>query len=503
MMGFNRWFELIVLCTFITMGGISACSIQETTHVPSLTELPISTTAVPVLEMTQASITVTPVPSRPSYTPGELVDYVAQTGDTLPVLAIHFNTSVEEILAANTFIPEDATTMPPGMPMKIPIYYAPFWDSPYQIIPDDLFINGPAQIGFDSAEFIANKPGWLNGYAEYAFYGTHTAAEIVDYVSLQYSVSPRLLLALIEYQAGGLSQPSLPPDGVTYVLGNVDWQKKGLYRQLVWAADTLNNGYYSWRAGSPETFDTLDGRLIRPDPWQNAASVALQYYFSRLFDGDLYAHSIAHDGVAQTYKELFGDPWQNVEPHIPGSLAQPEFRLPFYAGLEWAYTGGPHSAYGSGAPLAALDFAPGAMKSGCTPTHAMAVAVASGVIARSETGLVMLALDGDGDERTGWVVLYLHVATEGRASLGKVINTGDPVGYPSCEGGIATGTHLHIARKYNGEWILADSVLAFNLGGWIAHNGDTEYQGTLSRNTKVITACECSDAGSQIIADER
>ena len=67
----------------------------------------------------------TPFPTRPLYSPGELVDYTAQAGDTLPALASRFNTTVDEILAANTFIPRTATTMPPGMPMKIPIYYLP------------------------------------------------------------------------------------------------------------------------------------------------------------------------------------------------------------------------------------------------------------------------------------------------------------------------------------------------------------------------------------------
>ena len=53
--------------------------------------------------------------------------------------------------------------MPPGMPMKIPIYYQPFWGSQYQIIPDSLFINGPAQVGFDTSAFVAAQPGWLKG----------------------------------------------------------------------------------------------------------------------------------------------------------------------------------------------------------------------------------------------------------------------------------------------------------------------------------------------------
>jgi hypothetical protein len=122
---------------------------------------------------------------------------------------------------------------------------------------------------------------------------------------------------------------------------------------------------------------------------------------------------------------------------------------------------------------------------------------------RSEPGIVVLDLDGDGDERTGWVIFHLHVGSEGRVKAGTRLETGDKIGHPSCEGGTSTGTHIHIARKYNGEWILAEGPLAFNLEGWVAKNGAKPYLGTLSRFSSIVTACLCSDSGSFISADER
>ena len=119
----------------------------------------------------------------------------------------------------------------------------------------------------------------------------------------------------------------------------------------------------------------------------------------------------------------------------------------------------------------------GRRSAGCNPSNRPVVAMADGVVVRSETGVVMEDLDGDGDERTGWDLLYLHIATVGRAPGRPKLKKGDPIGFPSCEGGEATGTHVHIARKYNGEWMPADSVIPFNLEGWIAHNGDAAYQG--------------------------
>ncbi len=486
---------IALLSTFM-----SACvSSPITTEIPIQSGTPVPTETLD-LDINQPNVTTTPLPSRPAYLPGELVDYIAQTGDTLPAIAAHFNTTVQEILLANTFIPASATTMPPGMPMKIPIYYQPFWGSQYQILPDSLFINGPALIGFDTVAFVAEHPGWLNGYFEYAFDGNRTGAQIVDYVSKNFSVSPRLLLALLEYQTGALTQPLFPEQLRQYPLGYQDWLHKGLYLQLVWAANLLNNGYYGWRIGNLVEFDHLDGTMERIDPWQNAATVALQYYFSRLLSGTSYARAIAYDGLALTYRNLFNDPWQANAPHIPGSLEQPEFMLPFLPGLTWAYTGGPHTGFGQGTPLAAIDFAPGALTGGCTPSNEWVTAVAQGVVVRSEPGAVVLDLDGDGDERTGWVVFYFHIATQDRAPEGKTLQVGDPIGHPSCEGGRTTGTHVHIARKYNGEWIPADGVLAFDLGGWVAHNGAVEYLGTLTRGTRTIKACDCADAASQIEA---
>ena len=126
--------------------------------------------------------------------------------------------------------------------------------------------------------------------------------------------------------------------------------------------------------------------------------------------------------------------------------------------------------------------------------------MADGLVVRSGSDGVVLDLDHDGDERTGWTLYYLHLAASQRVTLGQELKAGDPMGYPSSEGGEATGTHIHIARKYNGEWILADGPLAFNVGGWVVHEGDQPYLGTLSRNGMTVTACTCSDLYSAVPA---
>lgn len=383
--------------------------------------------------------------------------------------------------------------------MQIPIYYQPLWGTPYQSLPDWLYINGPAQNGFDSAAFINQYDGWLKTYMEPGFEGTRTAAATIDLVAKNFSISPRLLISMLEYQSQGLSNPALPE--TIYFLGYENSNYKGLYLQLVWAANTLNNGYYGWRAGTLREFETPDGRIQRPDPWQNAGSVALQYFYSRLYDSPLYDQIISAGGLAQTYTSLFGDPWQNPAPHLPGSLRQPEFFLPFESGKSWNYTGGPHTGWGLGEPFAAIDFAPAGV-SNCENSNEWITAIAPGQVIRTEPGVVVLDLDGDGLEQTGWVIFYLHVATNERASVGQSLPAGGRIGHPSCEGGSSTGTHVHISRKYNGEWILADGPLAFNLEGWVAARGTKAYQGTLTRYSRTITASTSAEGKSLITAGE-
>jgi LysM repeat protein len=479
----------VTVATLVFILFLSSCNLR-------VAYTPIAPTAASGISI--PALQQTPLPVRRTYAPGELVDYIAQSGDTLPSLAARFNTTVDEIFQANPQIPRDATTMPPGMPMKIPIYFLALWASPFQIIPDHAFVNGPTLIGFNTSAYIESQPGWLKKYRVYASGKWRNGAEMVDFVAMNYSVNPRLLLAILEYQGGALTKAEPPVKKNLLGFTRTYWENP--YLQLVIAANTLNNGYYGWRMGTLTEFEGLDQILIRPDPWQNAASVSLQYYFSWMYAGDEYTRATGPDGLIQTYESFFGNPWSDTTIIIPGSLQQPELQLPFQLDQTWYYTGGPHTGWGTGEPLAAIDFAPPSDKSGCfiAEEKYFSTAMADGLVVRSGIEGVALDLDKDGNERTGWVIFYLHLATRQRAPLGADLKAGDLIGYPSCEGGRATGSHVHLARKYNGEWIIADSPIPLKMSGWVTHNGTREYLGTLTKQGSVVTACECGDLYTSI-----
>jgi LasA protease len=363
--------------------------------------------------------------------------------------------------------------------------------APGYILPDSEVVYSPSAMDFNARIYLYSTRGFLRDYREYlSSTGWTSAADIIQRVALEYSINPRLLLALVEYQTGCTLGPSAPDFQVDYLMGSQDYHRKGLYGQLSWVSSQLAAGYYGYKDGTLEEIQLADGIIVRPAPDLNAGSVALQYYLAQVIERERWQQA-TNGAFTELYINMFGEPWRNmqeVEPLIPANLAQPEFILPFESGTVWSLTSGPHSAWDVVGAQAALDFAPATEISGCIDTDAWVVAVADGIVVRSEFGAVVQDLSGDGLEQTGWVILYMHIHSEGRAAIGTYLHAGDPVGHPSCEGGRANGTHLHIARKYNGEWIAAGGSPPFVMSGWTAHRGPHPYEGSLTRGKRTVHA---------------
>ncbi|MEP7294414.1 MAG: M23 family metallopeptidase, partial [Chloroflexota bacterium] len=326
-----------------------------------------------------------------------------------------------------------------------------------------------------------------------------TGAQVVQRVALEFSVDPRLLLALLEYRSKLLSNPNPSQSERDYAMrapiSAVGNDRKGLYLQLTWTADQLNYGYYHWNLDNLSTLEFSDGTRILFARSLNAGTVGLQYLLSINADYATWQRDVSVGGFLLTYLSYFGDPFTGaVEPIVPNDLQQPELSFPFPAGQVWYFTGGPHGGYGSGSAWSAVDFAPPddltTVTSGCYISENFAAAVAPGIIARTAEGTVILDLDGDGDESTGWTILYLHMSSQGRVQPGTHVEVGDRIGRPSCEGGFSTGTHMHIARRYNGEWMpvsceaCAEGVErpSLKMSGWTFYGlPGQEYQGGLIR----------------------
>ncbi len=446
--------------------------------------------------------------SQPTPTASEIntapILYYTQAADTLPVVAVRFGVHPQEISSPDP-IPEGAL-LPPNQLLIIPRRQMNTTSS-QRLLPDSEVVDSPSTIDFDVAAFAKEAGGYLSTHSDWLqSTKTTTGADVIERVALENSINPRLLVALLEYQSNWVYGQPLTQTQIDYPLGVVDPHFKGLYHQLVWAVNHLSVGYYSWREGRLIELQFSDGITARLAPDMNAGSVALEYYFSKIYDGEHWLQALDMEtGFPALYERMYGNPWvraQSVEPLYPPGLTQPPLILPFEVNRLWSFSGGPHGAWEHDGSYAALDFAPAASEPGCIKSNAWVVSSASGLVVRSGNGLVVLDLDGDGHEQTGWVLIHLHVSTEGRAPVGTWVDKGDRLGHPSCEGGMATGTHVHIARKYNGEWIAADGPMPFELSLWIAHAGEAAYKGTLTRGDQVVTACTCGSRSTNIIRTE-
>ena len=459
---------------------------------PTLTFTPTFLPVSPV-----AGVTLTPDPAN------QPILYYAQSGDTLEALAARFGVDKSEItspknLPASGLI--DAGTL-----LFIPRRITDETTPNVRILPDAELVFSATASDFNTAQFIVNANGHLSQYREYlGSTGWTSGPQAIARASSENSISPRILLALLEYESRWVYGSPTSTSREDYPMGFESTKYKGLFLQMVWTINQVYEGYYGWRAGTLTELTFPNGETLRINPELNAGTVALQFFFSRQHNRTEMEQILDPNAVNNFYSlydQMFGDPWAraaSVEPLIPPGLTQPKMALPFEPNREWSLTGGPHGAWEHDGPLAAIDFAPSTEHGGCEQTRTWVLSAAPGLVVRSEKGVVVVDLDGDGIEQTGWDLLYLHIATEDRAAKGTWLSVDARIGHASCEGGQSTGTHLHFARKYNGEWIAADGPIPMVLGGWTVHAGAKPYEGTMTRGGLTVIADPVGQAWSVI-----
>lgn len=390
-------------------------------------------------------------------------------GDTLTRIAERYGVSVASLLRANDL--PNPNLLKVGQIIALPappVDYTPA----FHILPDSLLVRSKTAAEFDADAFINAHGGALKEMTvhlnETRFDGSSrpgrfSAGEIIERVSLEYSVDPRILIAVLEFAAGMLTDSELDEEKRLFPLRQPEalyrLRRAGLYNQLSWLADQLNQGYYGWKYRGEAILELEDGGRLFYEPNLNAGTVAVQHVLAQLPSVADWRQASGEAGLYQTYRLLFGDPQQLAHETVPPGLQQPVLTLPFPRGDVWRFTGGFHGGWGNGSAWAAVDFAPpraagqgGACFTALYPT----TAVARGTIARLDEGLVILDLDEDSDEGTGWTILYLHIDHSDLLQEGQLVEAGNILGYASCLGGVTNATHLHIARRFNGEWLPAD-----------------------------------------------
>jgi LasA protease len=480
-----------------TLGAMRATSAAGTVVAPAVaTEKATAVTpATPTLDLP----TFTPLPPLPIVTVNaptsaptldeHTFQYVTQPGDTLVGLAGRFSIDPEQIPNPQNAMPQ--AFLHAGQTLAIPNTLNSIPEAG-MLMPDSEIVYSPAAVDFKVAEFVQRAGGFLNTYSGPAENETLTGAQIIQRVAEETSINPRVLLAVLEYRSHWVYGQPTDPKNTAYPIGFYASDFSGLYKEITLVARQLTIGYYGWRTGQVTDLTFADGTHQRIHPAVNAGTAALQYLFSKLYSPADWRTELYNPArFIAFYTSAFGDPWQRASamgPLLPDNLSQPAIELPFPHGQTWTMTGGPHVAWGIGSVWGGLDFAPSNVEPGCTVSAFWATAAAPGSVVRSGHGEVIIDLDGDGQEQTGWSLLYLHMAAKARVAVGNRVKLDDPIGHPSCEGGYATGTHVHIARKYNGEWIGADGPLPFVLSGWQAQASSRQYSGALVKDGQIVTS---------------
>ena len=345
------------------------------------------------------------------------------------------------------------------------------------LVSDSELVMGLTLYRWDTAAFVAEQGGYLATYREAVDGEVLSGAQIVTRVAEDYSIGPRLLLALVEMHSGWVRDPE--PAERTFPL---DEPLPGLFAALASAADQLNADYYGYRRDGLRAVTLRDGlRLEVGAP--NAGSFALLAYLSREVPLASWATLDAPSRFYTAWTSLFGDAYQYLVAETrPETLPAEDLRLPFPPGEVWFLVAGPHSAWGAGGPRSAIDLAPPPTEAtGCEGSVYWATAVADGVVTRARASGVVVDADHDGFEGSGWVHVYGHLASADRVAPGTEVRAGDRLGHPSCEGGLPTQTRVSFARRFNGEWIPADEPDApLVLGGWTAIVGPEPGLGWLS-----------------------
>ncbi len=485
-------------------------------------EFPLIETQTP-LPIPSSTFTLTPtfIPlqgggENPSPTSSvQPILYYAQSGDTIPTVATRFGVERSEIASPKNLPP--VGFIEPGtlliIQKKLDLQTGPS----QQILPDAEFVFSATSADFDINTFILGASGYLSTYREYlSSTAWTTGPQEIERLAFENSINPRLLLAMLEYESHWVYGATPDTLHEQYPMAYETLRFKGLFSQMVWTVNHLHVGYYGWRSGKLTTLTFPNGETLRLDPALNAGSAAVQYFFSLRHNRAEWEQIITPGGANSfeaLYTKMFGDGFARanaVEPLITGGLSQPKLVLPFQINFEWSLTGGPHGAWGKiteevyGQPetvLAAVDFAPSSEHGGCEETKTWILSAGPGTVVRSSHGVVVVDMDGDGLEQTGWNIVYLHVATADRIAKSTLVKTDDRIGHASCEGGSSTGTHLHFSRKYNGEWMLADGdgPAPMVLSNWTVHTGTKSYEGTMTRGARTVIADPVGQSWSVII----
>ena len=144
--------------------------------------------------------------------------YTIQRGDTLGAIALSFNVSEEDLRRVNRLTVRQANRLISGATLLVPQPVEMNTPS-LKLIPDSELVNGPTAIDFVMDGYVNMQRGYLANYTELIDGMRLTGPQVIQRVAEQFSVHPRLLLAMLEYSGGWVTNSNPAGDQIAVPAG--------------------------------------------------------------------------------------------------------------------------------------------------------------------------------------------------------------------------------------------------------------------------------------------
>ena len=314
---------------------------------------------------------------------------------------------------------------------------------------------------FDIEAYLASQAPHLLPYAEHI---SHWAGYS--------SISPKVLLTLLEQHSGLISDPNAEHARVQRPYGDLS-RKIGFEAQLQDVANQLAERIYSGKLRLEATeFATAE----QQDP--------LAYLLTFNNDTETQKPQVQQKRFEQLYQKLFAEDFKPAKVKIANSanalLAGPAngfLQFPFPTGQSW-HVGGAHTNTGSGSyPMSSLDMSQGGGW-GSNQSGVWVAASAGGSFKRHSSCFAEVVHSG------GWSTTYYHLMNI-QYNTGATVSKNTKIANPAnskpqalCNGGASTGPHQHWSLKQNGSWTHLNGVY---VSGWQITATGTSYDTNCTR----------------------
>jgi LasA protease len=323
---------------------------------------------------------------------------------------------------------------------------------------------------FDIEAFLASQAPHLLPYAEHI---SHWAGYS--------SISPRVLLALMEQQSGVLRHPNQSAQQLAQPFAKLS-AKQDFASQLQDVADQLATQLYrepshpgASEFSSQQAPSALDFLFDGNDP-------------QALTQPQSQQQTAAANKFSQIYRQLFAEDFIAISSQVDRQLGQKDpvimagpangfLQFPFPLGQSW-HVGGAHINTGSGNyPMSSLDMSQGGGW-GSNQSGRWVSASAAGSFKRHSSCFAEVVHSG------GWSTTYYHLMNI-QYNTGATVSKNTRIANPAntktqalCNGGASTGPHQHWSLKQNGSWTHLNGVY---VSGWRITATGSSYDTNCSR----------------------